>query len=201
MAVSLTDDLRREYQSVFSSCVVSPAHAGEVNTIVTRIAPNRARYEAVGSPLGIPWFVIALIHNMECSLNFNCHLHNGDPLMGRTVHVPAGRPLNGNPPFSWEQSATDALQHEGFANLSDWSLPAVLYRFEAYNGFGYRRKGIRTPYLWSFSNQYTSGKFVQDGVFDPSAVSKQCGAAVILSQMVRNGLVTFPAAAAAAPQG
>ena len=57
-----------------------------------------------------------------------------------------------------------------------------------------------TPYLWSFSNQYTSGKFVQDGVFDPNAISKQCGAAVILSQMVRNGLVTFPATAAA-PQG
>jgi lysozyme family protein len=32
----------------------------------------------------------------------------------------------------------------------------------------------------SFSNLYSKGKFVQDGHFDPNAVSKQCGAALML---------------------
>jgi len=196
----LTGDLRQQYQSLFNSCVINPAQQAAVNTTVARIMPTQARYQAVAAPLNIPWFFVAVIHNMECSLRFNCHLHNGDPLTARTVHDPPGRPPNGNPPFSWEQSATDALTSEGFAQLSDWSLPAVLYRLEKYNGFGYRKltPSINTPYLWSFSNHYTSGKFISDRVFDPNAASTQCGAAVILFQMAKNGVVAFAAAVAAA---
>jgi hypothetical protein len=54
---------------------------------------------------------------------------------------------------------------------------------ERYNGFGYRPKGIHSPYLWSFSNHYTKGKFTADGHFDGDAVSKQIGAAVLLRRM------------------
>jgi len=199
MSVPLTHDLRQQYQALFNSCVVNPERQDAVNNIIARIRPNQARYQSVAGPLGIPWFFVAVIHNMECSLNFNCQLHNGDPLTARTVHVPAGRPP-GQPPFTWEQSATDALTIEGFANKPDWTLPAILYRLEAYNGFGYRNHtpSINTPYLWSFSNQYTSGKFVADGVFNPNAVSDQCGAAVILFQMQKNGVVNFAGARAAA---
>lgn len=199
MKVPLTDNLRQQYQQLFNTCVVNPARLNVANTIVARIAPNQARYRSVAGPLGIPWFFVSVIHNMECGLSFNRHLHNGDPLTARTVHVPAGRPPNGQPPFTWEQSATDALTFQGFASLSDWSLPAILYRLEAYNGFGYRNRTppINTPYLWSFSNQYNSGKYVADGKFDPSAVSTQCGAAVILFQMGQNGLATFANTAAA----
>ena len=199
MSFPLTDDLRQQYQNLFSTCVVNPARVGEVNRIVARIMPNQARYHAMAGQLGIPWCFVALVHNMECGLNFNRHLHNGDPLTARTVQVPAGRPPVGQPPFTFEQSATDALTYQGFANLSDWSLPAILYRLEAYNGFGYhyRTPPINTPYLWGFSNHYTRGKYVKDHVFDPNAVSTQCGSAVLLFQMVENGMVSFLAAAGA----
>jgi lysozyme family protein len=60
----------------------------------------------------------------------------------------------------------------------------MLYLLEGYNGFGYRRRGVPTPYLWSFSNIYESGKFVLDGKFDPNAVSKQCGAALMLKAVL-----------------
>lgn len=199
MSVPLTDDLRQHYQSLFTSCVVNPAKLSAVNSVISRIMPNQGRYQSVAEPLGIPWYFVAVVHNMECGLNFNQHLHNGDPLTARTVHVPAGRPPNGSPPFAWEQSAADALTIQGFANLTDWSLPVILYRLEAYNGFGYRKltPPINTPYLWSFSNQYTSGKYVADGKFDPNAVSTQCGAAVILFQMAQNGAVNFASSATA----
>ena len=78
------------------------------------------------------------------------------------------------------QDARGALRLLGFAGQSDWSLPRMLHRLEAYNGFGYRRSGRSSPYLWSFSNLFTSGKFVADGRFDPKAKSQQCGAAVML---------------------
>jgi len=59
----------------------------------------------------------------------------------------------------------------------------LLFAFESYNGFGSRRNGINTPYLWSFSNHYTKGKFIRDHVFDPEAVSDQAGAAVLLRRI------------------
>jgi lysozyme family protein len=64
----------------------------------------------------------------------------------------------------------------------------VLYVLEGYNGFGYRSKGIRSPYLWSFSNLYEKGKYVADHQFDPNAVSKQVGSAVLLKLLSEGGL-------------
>ena len=201
MSVPFTSDLRQQYQTLFSSCVVNPSRVGTVNSIIARIMPNQGRYQSVAAPLGIPWYFVAVIHNMECGLNFNGHLHNGDPLTARTFHDPPGRPPNGQPPFTWEQSANDALtsHRPSIVNQTDWSLPAILYRLEGYNGYGYRglTPPLNTPYLWSFSNQYTSGKFIADHVFDPNAVSGQCGAAVILFQMAQNGVISFASAAAA----
>ena len=199
MSFPLTDVLRQQYQSLFDTCNISDAHIVAVNPVIARIMPNQARYHSVAAPLGIPWYFVALVHCMETSLNFALHLHNGDPLSARTVHVPAGRPTTGAPPFTWEQSATDALRFQGLANLSDWSLPTTLYRLEGYNGYGYHRvtPPINSPYLWSFSNHYTAGKFTSDHGFDPNAVSKQCGAAVILRKMVQNGVVTFAPTASA----
>ena len=191
MNIPLTDDLRQEYQHLFDTCLISPAHAKEVEKTTDQIAGNQTRYASVGKPLKIPWFFIGVIHSLEGSLNFKTHLHNGDPLTARTVHVPAGRPKAGKPPFTWEASATDALTLEGFANLTDWALTTMLYRFEKFNGFGYRPHKINTPYLWSFSNHYTQGKFAADGKFSPVLVSKQIGAAVLIRRMAERGIIHF----------
>ncbi len=183
---TLTNALRNEYQALYDSCVIGKGHAAEIAATVKKVKQNRKRYEAVGKPLGIPWYVVGLIHAMEGSLSFTTHLHNGDPLTARTVHVPTGRPTTGNPPFTWEQSARDALGYEGFGSWHDWSVPGVLYKLEAYNGWGYRHHPEvgYTPYLWSFSNHYTKGKYVGDGVFSPTTVSQQIGAGVLLNQLL-----------------
>lgn len=152
---------------------------------------NQGRYSAVGQPLGIPWWFIAGIHLLESSFNFRTHLHNGDKLTARTFRVPAKRPQGGSPPFTWEFSAADALSGKDLAGRSDWSLARALYRWEAYNGFGYRKRAIATPYLWSFSTNYTKGKFIGDGVFSAAAVSQQCGAAVLLKALVDLGAVNL----------
>ena len=95
------------------------------------------------------------------------------------------------PPSDWESSAVDALRLLGFAGASDWSLPRTLYRLEAYNGFGYRRIGRITPYLWSFSSHYDRGKFVADGRYDARARSQQCGAAVMLKLLADAGEISL----------
>lgn len=203
MSFPLTDALRQQYQDLFNSCVINSGHVDDVTHVIAGIMPNQARYHSISAPLGIPWYFVALVHQLEASLSFSRHLHNGDPLTGRTVNVPAGRPLVGHPPFTWEQSAMDALRYRAMANLSDWSLPATLYRLEGYNGYGYQslHPRINSPYLWSFSNHYTRGKFTCDHGFDPHAVSQQCGSAVILFQMAHSGLVTFAATVGAGAPG
>jgi lysozyme family protein len=189
MTVPLTDTLGAEYQNLFDTCQINTARQSEVAALAASIIQHRSRYEAVGTPLAIPWFFIGVIHNMESSQRFDRHLHNGDALTARTVHVPAGRPTSGDPPFTWEVSATDALIVEGLDKVTDWRLPALLYQIEKYNGFGYRTRhsDVLSPYLWSGSQHYTKGKFVADGTFDPDAVSKQSGAAVILQRMANQG--------------
>ena len=94
-----------------------PSRRAAVNQLAARISASRPRYEKVGKALGIPWYVVGIIHSLEASGNFTRHLHNGDPLTARTTHVPAGRPKTGKPPFTWEQSAIDALRGPGARQL------------------------------------------------------------------------------------
>ena len=90
---------------------IKPEKMAEVEAVAKKISQNKPRYEAVSLTLatGMPWWFVAIVHFMEGGGKFTKHLHNGDPLTDRTVRVPRGRPLFGNPPFRWEQSAIDAL--------------------------------------------------------------------------------------------
>jgi lysozyme family protein len=186
-------ELRPEYELLFSTCRVNAVKQTEINAIVSKIIANQARYLVIGKPLGIPWHFVGIVHQMECNLRFNRHLHNGDPLTARTVQVPKGRPKAGNPPFTFEVSANDALVHIGYDKVTEWSTANILYLFEKYNGFGYRRSSIRipSPYLWSYSNHYTKGKFASDGKYDPNLVSKQAGAAVVLRRLSELQAISF----------
>jgi lysozyme family protein len=192
-SVPLTDALKNEYIDLFTNCVATPSKAATIDKLIDNLVKNRKRYDQVATALDIPWFFIAVIHNMEASQDFDSHLHNGDPLTARTVQVPAGRPVAGSPPFTWVESATDALTMHGLDHMPDKTLPRLLYELERYNGWGYRQyhPQVKSPYLWSFSNQYKSGKYVADGTWSDTAVSQQCGAAVLLRRMSERKLIQF----------
>jgi len=187
-------DIKDSYRTLFTSSAVRGKHVSTANWYLSKIMEEdyQKRWYKVAQEVCCPWYFVAIIHAMEGAFSFRSHLHNGDTLRRKTVHVPRGRPAIWNPPNNWESSAADALRFDGFQGLSDWSLERTLYRWEAYNGFRSRRNGINTPYLWSFSNHYSKGKFVADNVWDPNAVSKQCGAAVMLKLLVDRKLVSIP---------
>ena len=42
-----------------------------------------AGYAAAVAGMPVPWWFVAVVHCMECSMRFDQHLHNGDPLSGR----------------------------------------------------------------------------------------------------------------------
>jgi lysozyme family protein len=192
--ITLTPALRREYETLFNDCQVRPQFAAKVDAICDAMVATQARYAQVCGDCGVPWQFIAAVHNMEADRRFDRHLHNGDPLTARTVQVPAGRPTKGSPPFTWEVSCVDALTGRGLGARNDWSLTGTLYQLEGYNGWGYRRfhPHVRSPYLWSGSTHYESGKYVSDGTWSETARSKQVGSAVLLRRLAERGVVSFP---------
>lgn len=172
------------YQQLYDSMAVNSDKVTKAAALAAKMVLNKKRYEAVSNALNIPWYVVAVIHYRESSNSFSRHLHNGDPLTTRTTHVPKGRPIEGNPPFSWEDSAIDALTMQKLHKVTDWSIENTLVLLEKYNGLGYKKKGMPSPYIWSWSNNYQSGKYVADGKFDPNVKDAQCGVAVLLKYLI-----------------
>lgn len=184
--------LADEYIRLFASATLRPEHNTTTDWHLKMLLNSRARYEQVASITGVPWYFIGVTHGLEASFNFRAHLHNGDfPLSRRTRQIPSGRPRVWLPPDDWASSARDALALLGFTGQKDWSLARTLYRLEAYNGLGYRSFGVPTPYLWSFSNHYSRGKFVADGKWNANARSQQCGAAVMLKMLNSAGEINL----------
>lgn len=172
-----------------------PAHRVQaVDFIVARILRDRPRYEAVAKDAGVPWYVIAGLHNMEASGSFRLHLHEGSPLTGRTRWVPKGRPVSGKPPFTWEFSAADALRYDKMQAVNWRSLDATLYACERYNGTGYLKyhPNVPTPYLWNHTSVARPGKYIADGRWSSTAISSQTGIAAIWKRLVYRKAITLP---------
>lgn len=164
----------------------------------------RTRYQVVSTKTGVPWPVIAVIHQRECSQDWNGSLAQGDPWNRVSVHVPAGR----GPFRSWEDAAVDALVNCApyAARNRDWSIGGTLAKLEEYNGLGYATRGRPSPYIWSGTDQYKSGKYIRDGVYDPDVVDSQPGCAGLLMAMMEldpaikfSGATTASAKPALAP--
>ncbi|MGA2058080.1 MAG: hypothetical protein ABSG88_22590 [Bradyrhizobium sp.] len=159
-------------------------------------ADAQSRYQAVSAKTGVPWPVIAVIHERECSQDWTRSLAQGDPWDRVSVHVPAGR----GPFKSWEDAAVDALNDcAPYAGRNkDWSIGALLTKLEEYNGLGYAARGVPSPYLWAGTDQYRSGKYVRDGVYDPNVIDSQPGCAGLLMAMkALDPAITFVTAAQA----
>jgi lysozyme family protein len=140
----------------------------------------------------------------ECSQDWRGSLAQGDPWDRVSVHVPAGR----GPFRSWEEAAIDALVYCApyAARNTDWSVGGTLTKLEEYNGLGYAARGLPSPYIWSGTDQYKSGKYVRDGVFDPMTVDNQLGCAgLLMAMMTLDPGISFarkspvPASAASTP--
>lgn len=179
------ESLIREYKELYDSLQIRSPWFGNVTRKARDIIAGRETYERIESRTKVPWYVIGIIHAMECTRfpAFTQHLHNGDPLSSRTRQVPRGRPTFGNAPFTFEDSAVDALTYDGLSNNTDWCVERIAYLLEDYNGWGTRSRGVHTPYLWSGCQHYNAGKFVADHVWSPTAVSDQEGAMLLLKRI------------------
>src|ERR1700681_3303171 len=67
--------------------------------------PAKAQYTTVQQYTGVPWFVIAVIHEREADQRWDANIAQGDPWNAVSTHVPTGR----GPFQSWIAAAIDAL--------------------------------------------------------------------------------------------
>jgi len=179
-----------------SSCFIRDIEDLSVYSSATqRLYQSSVNVNTINTSSAIPWYFIACVHYRESTSNFNKHLHNGDPLSNYTKQHPANRPQVGHkPPFTFEESAADALRLRKLDKESLWTLPKILARLEQYNGIAkaYETNHINSPYLWGGSNLYTKGGFPRDHYFSLNYVNKQLGVAVILKELEQRGIIFMP---------
>lgn len=189
------DKIRKEYAYNYARCVIGKEWMPLVEKYVSKYKANKHIYEQISAltPNKIPPKVIAVIHMKESSMDFDTHLHNGDSLSRRTVQVPKGMPkappANGKR-YTFIESALDALKHDGFFNVTDWSIGNTHFMLEKYNGSGYRTGAGRntiprnaSPYTYSGTQFYISGQYVKDGKFSPTAKAKNLGCMAFLKAL------------------
>jgi lysozyme family protein len=158
--------------------------------VAKRLVAAKGRYKAIEAKTGVPWFIVAVIHERESGQDFSRSLAQGDPWNRVSVHVPKGR----GPFTSFEDAAIDALVNCApyAAQWRVWTPGGSLTLLEQYNGLGYANKGLPSPYIWAGTDQYVKGKYVADGKFDPEVIDKQLGCAgLIISMQAIDADVTF----------
>lgn len=177
----------------WQSAEVKPYKVAQVDRVVARILANKDRYVSVDDETNVPWYIIAVLHNMESGGSFRHHLHEGSSLMGRTRWVPIGRPKWGRPPYKWEDSAKDALEYDNMGDTRWAYLFDNLWAIECYNGTGYwtYHRETPTPYIYAGTTVERAGKYVADGKWSSTAISKQIGAGAIIKRMEVAGIINF----------
>jgi lysozyme family protein len=195
MAAPKFADVKREYTNLWENMRIED----DVEKYANNALDHKDRYQRVERMTGVPWAVIAALHMRESGADFKTYLGNGEPLTRKTRLVPKGR----GPFKDWEAGAIDALKVDELDEImtEDWTIEGVCFACERFNGFGYRNKGINSPYLWSMSNNYERGKFIADGKYSASAVDKQCGTMPMLKRVMElDPTVTFPPRVPDAPE-
>lgn len=161
----------------------------------------KARYQAVSDALlhgghePVPWWFIAIVSEREYGgpPHWDKQLGQGNPLNKESYDVPKGMgPYLAHPGDTtpgndaWTRCCLDVLinQYPFPARWKLWTSGGALTLFEEYNGLGYAMRGVPSAYVWSGTDQYVSGKYIRDDVYDPHTVDVQEGCAPILAMMM-----------------
>ncbi|WP_166246389.1 CHAP domain-containing protein, partial [Paenibacillus turpanensis] len=158
---------------------------GQLKKFAEKYKENKETYEKIAEKTNIPPQLIAALHYRESSGNFKTYLHNGEPLGQTTTKVPAGIYFD-----NFIDAAVDAIQRQIKSKGNTFGLTAdsndivaMLTFAEQYNGWGYYNKDVVSPYVYSGTNVYTSGKYTSDGVYNPSVKDKQPGVYIMLKSL------------------
>lgn len=182
--------LAPEYAQLLAT--VNVTKTDEVDAVARKLLDrnHRPRLEPVCNATDVPLPLWASLCERESGCRFDRNPAQGDPLSRPSTHVPVGRPKLGAPPndhfpVTYEYAAIDAINYDHLNdNSAPWTMTYACWKGEAWNGFGPRNHGIHTGYLWGGTNHYTRGKYIADGVWDPSHADVQLGIVPVMLRMI-----------------
>ncbi len=168
----------------WSNLTLRPSQAAEILATAKKLCGGayKPRYQAIANTTGVPWYVIAVLHERESGANFNRQLAQGDPLNRRSTNEPISGPF-----ATFAASAEWALAHDHLNKVIDWRIEKILYWCEAWNGWGYwtNHPGTPSPYVWGGTSVQKSGKYIADHVWSSTAWDTQLGCAAMLYEMAK----------------
>lgn len=184
-----------KYAALFEKARILPSRQAEVDRVARRLCASeaKARYQVISATTGVPWFVIAVIHEREASQDFSKQLGQGDPLNQVSRHVPRGRGPFFNHPNdppgqdAFYRGAVDALENcpPKLAGWKDWTAGGSCVATLLYNGTGYDDyHHENSPYEAGATDQEQRGKYTGDGQFDPNAWDTQIGCIAMFKAMM-----------------
>lgn len=165
------------YRKMFRTCQPLEESRKPIHQAFTKLLSHWSIYRETARIGNTHVAFVGLVAHMECGSSLKRILPDGREYSGEENH--------------WPFDAAIAIEEWLAQERVDWlDIPSVLKQLERFNGLGYARRGVHSPYLWSGSRHGVgTGKFTRDGEYDPEAVSKQIGAGVVLHEMVLSGIV------------
>ena len=172
------------YGRLWFTMIIKEKYNIVIEAAVLRIKNRGNFYKRAEKLTGVDWRIIGILHYMESGCKASTQILNGQRWDRKTTLAPAGY----GPWGSFSESCIDAFERHPFKK--DMTISEILKQMERYNGRGYIKKGINSPYLWSFTNNYKSGKFVEKkilfkyvSIYKKNLISRQVGAAVLLKEL------------------
>lgn len=184
--------LSQEFRFLYPRATISERFLPASVAAVRKALSLKPMYDKAQVSSGVPWWVIACVHHMECDADPMGGIDSGDRWDQVSRHVPAGR----GPYASFEEEVADAMDkfhnadgYPGFnPKLANWKDPGQLFWFfNAWNGFIQATSNgakITPPYASAYiysgvelnhAPLYEKGKDTSDYNFDPDATSDQVG--------------------------
>jgi lysozyme family protein len=171
------------YAELYKTMEILPKYASTLDWYKLRATKQKDLYTRTSAvvensiKLKVPWQVIACLHAMEASFDPTRQILNGEKWSRKTTLVPKGK----GPWSTFETSCIDAFRESHWKGVDFTNIESLLQSVEKYNGIGYIFRCKASPYIWSFSNHgLGTGKYIADGKYSSTAVSKQAGFACIL---------------------
>ena len=185
-------------KNVDSIVALNPKFDAERDNFRIAYEKNIERYKELAEETGVPPELIAIIHYRENSgdyLNgsFNVYLHNGEQLGNVTVKEPKNIIF-----YDFNLAAIDAInkkkdyKEKYYLTSDSKDIVAMMCFAEVYNGLGYYNNGHISPYLYSGTNVYISGKYVEEknaageyiSVYKEDVVDEQIGVYILLNSIL-----------------
>lgn len=179
------DARKAELAALIARARIVSGRRAELNHAVEDVLVHRDLFERAAAATTVHVAMLMALSIREMSGRVDCYLGNGQRLSMRTTIVPKNRgPFTG--PNAFVDGCVDACRIDGLDKVAaryGWEAVVGCYFAEEFNGDGYRRRGIPSPYVFGATTVQRAGKYVADHQFDARIMDPQLGVLAIFEEL------------------